>query len=423
VHGVAFSPDGAYFVSVGADRKIFLFDGKEGTLKAEITDPEGHKGSILSVSWNADSKRFVTASTDQSVKLWDAESQALVKTWTFGTAPGSIQNHQVGVVWTPRADGLIISLSLSGDLNYLLPDADAPIRIVQGHQKPLTALEVASEGTTLFTGSTDGRVCKWELSSGLASIVQGEGHTNVVTDFLEVAPNTLSSVGWDDKLRLLDSSAGAFTSVSLPTEAQPKGLSRLSETTLVLLTTTELRIYSTTSTPPSLATAYKLTFAPTALATSFSHDDIAVAGSDNKIRIFTYSPSSGIGVKHTITLSRSHATSMAFSPSGEYLAAGEAGGMLPLFSVAEGYEKVTDRWAFHTARIEDVAWNVDGTHVATASLDTNVFVYSVKTPTKNAKFRNAHMGGVNRVRWVEGGNGLVSVGNDGAVKKWEVVLP
>jgi WD40 repeat protein len=422
VHGVAFSPDGGYFVSVGADRKIFLFDGKEGTLKAEITDAAGgHKGSILSVSWSPDSKRFVTASADQSVKLWDAESQALVKTWTFGTAPGSIQDHQVGVVWTPRADGLIISLSLSGDLNYLLPDTDAPTRIVQGHQKPLTALEVASEGTTLFTGSSDGRVCKWDLPSGLASVAQGEGHTNIVTGFLEIARNTITSAGWDDKLRLLSSDSGAFTTTSLPTEAQPKGLSRLSETTLVLLTTTELRIYSTTATPPSLATTYKLPFAPTALATS--HNDIAVAGNDNKIRIFTYSPASGISEKHTITLSRSHATAMAFSPNGEYLAAGEAGGMLPLFSVAEGYEKVTDRWAFHTARIEDVAWNQEGTHVATASLDTNIFVYGVKTPMKNAKFRNAHMGGVNKVRWIEGGEGLVSVGNDGAVKTWGVVLP
>jgi WD40 repeat protein len=420
VHGVAFSPDGAYFVSVGADRKVFLFDGKEGTLKAELVDAGGHKGSILSVSWSPDSKRFVTASADQSVKLWDTESLTLTKTWAFGPA-GSVRDHQVGVVWTPRAaEDLIISLSLSGDLNYLSVDSPQPTRIVSGHQKPLTALEVVG-GSTLYTGSTDGRICNWDLAAGIASVVSGDGHTNVVSAFLEIAPNTISSVAWDDKLRLIDSSMGAFSPSSLPTDAQPKGIARISESSLALLTATELRIYLTATSPPSLITSQKLAFTPTALAAASRTGNIAVAGQDNKIRIFTYSSASGVTEKHTISLSRSHATALAYSPDGSLFAAGDAGGLVLLYSTA-GYEKKTDRWAFHTGRIEDVAWNPAGTHVATASLDTNLFVYSVEKPMRNVKYRNAHMGGVNRVRWTKEGE-VVSVGNDGAVKRWAVVLP
>ncbi|KAA8911540.1 WD40-repeat-containing domain protein [Sphaerosporella brunnea] len=427
VHGVAFSPDGAYFVSVGADRKIFLFDGKEGTLISEIIGPAGggHKGSILSVSWSADSKRFVTASTDQSVKLWDAESQTLVTTWSFGSGPGSIQDHQVGIVWTPRSDGLIISLSLSGDLNYLRPDSSEPIRVVSGHQKPLTALEVTDSGKCFLTGSTDGRVCKWDLSTGIASVVRGDRHTNVVAGFLEVAPGTISSVAWDDKLRLISSSGGTFLSTPLATEGQPKGLARLSESTLVLLTASELRVYNLTPTP-ELTSTHKLPFTPTALAASPATGHIAVATQDNKIRIFTYSAAATSITENsaaTITLSRSHATALSYSPDGAYFTAGDSAGMVPLFSTASTpYAKKTDRWAFHTGRIEDVAWNAVGTHVVTASLDTNVLIYGVEQPMKNAKLRNAHMGGVNRVRWV-GENEVLSVGNDGAVKRWAVVLP
>ena len=61
VYGVAFSPDGSLLASVGADKKIWLFDGKTGEVKSQIDDDE-HKGSIFSVSWAKDSKRFVTSS-------------------------------------------------------------------------------------------------------------------------------------------------------------------------------------------------------------------------------------------------------------------------------------------------------------------------------------------------------------------------
>ena len=61
VYGVAFSPDGSTLVSVGADKKIWLYDGKTGEVRRQIGEDE-HKGSIFAVSWSSDSKRFVTSS-------------------------------------------------------------------------------------------------------------------------------------------------------------------------------------------------------------------------------------------------------------------------------------------------------------------------------------------------------------------------
>jgi len=421
VLGAAFSPDGAYFVSVGADRKIFLFDGKEGTMIAEIIDEGAHKGSILSVSWGTDSKRFVTASADQTVKLWDVDLRGLVKTWTFGNG-GSIADQQVGVVWTPRADGLVVSLSLSGDLNYIHPGEVTPVRTVTGHQKPITALAVSAT-KALLTGSNDGRVCSWDLATGTASVISGEGHSGVVAGFAETSAKVMFSVAWDDHLRTIVGSAGAFAPSSVPTDAQPKGICLLSASNLVVLTATHLQIYNPTTAPPSLITAHKLAFTPTALAASEALGHIAVAGQDNRIRIYAHS-STRVTEVSSIALTRSHATALSYSPDGSHFASGDSAGLIGLYTTSSStpYEKKTDRWAFHTARIADIAWNSAGTHVATASLDTNLFVYSVERPMKNSKARNAHMGGINGVRWVNDGT-VVSVGNDGAVKKWAVVLP
>ncbi|TGZ84517.1 WD repeat-containing protein-like protein 1 [Ascodesmis nigricans] len=419
VHGVAFSPDGEHFVSVGADRKIFLFDGKTGELVSEIKDADSHhRGSILAVSWSPDSKQFATASTDQSVKVWDVSSKSVVKTWRFGPEGSpSVPDHQVGVVWTPRANGLIISLSLSGDLNYIDPASDTPTRTVSGHQGTITAL-ATGPSNTIVTGSFDGRICRW-TSDGTATAIDGTSHTNSVIGFA-ASDKSILSAGWDDTIRSLDPSAAAFTSSPIPTDSQPKGIATLDSSTVVL-TANDLRIYPAGSSTPTVTE--KLSFTPTALAVAPAISHIAVAGQDSKLRIFTYS-SSGVKLVNTLAASRTAPTSLSYSTSGQYFAVGEQSGKIVLYETQSSgeYAVKTTRWAFHNARVESIAWNSAGTHVVSGSLDCSLYVYSVDRPVKNAVFRNAHQGGINGVAW-EDEKTVVSAGADGAVKRWEVELP
>jgi WD repeat-containing protein 1 (actin-interacting protein 1) len=76
---VSFSPDGKNLVSVGADAKIFLYDGKTGESKGALTTDNAHTGSIFAVGWDKSSSKLVTASADQSVKLWDVEANKIVQ--------------------------------------------------------------------------------------------------------------------------------------------------------------------------------------------------------------------------------------------------------------------------------------------------------------------------------------------------------
>jgi hypothetical protein len=211
VWAVGFSPDGSQLVSVGADRRIQLYDGKTGEPTQQIGEGE-HKGSIFGVSWAKDSKRFVTASADQTVKLWDVEVGKAVQTWRFGDGNISVPDHQVGVVWPAgRSDGMVISLNLAGDLNYLMEGSQTPTKIVQGHNKSITALGSGGEGKfqTFWTGSFDGKVCSWDVSSGIGSTIEGESHSNQVTAF-QTTPDRAYSVGWDDTLRIADASGKTF---------------------------------------------------------------------------------------------------------------------------------------------------------------------------------------------------------------------
>src|ERR1700685_961480 len=65
VYDVAFSPNGQALVSVGADAKVIVYDGKTGEITSEVMSGK-HTGSIFAVGWDKSGSKLVTASADQS---------------------------------------------------------------------------------------------------------------------------------------------------------------------------------------------------------------------------------------------------------------------------------------------------------------------------------------------------------------------
>ncbi|CCX33487.1 WD40-repeat-containing domain protein [Pyronema domesticum] len=420
VQGVAFSPDGAYFVSVGADKKIFLFDGKEGTKISSVEN--AHGGSILSVSWSPDSKRFVTSSAyDRTVKIWevdvDTKTPTSIKTWTF-------DHQQVSVVWTPRADDFIISVSLNGDFNYLSPTSDTPLRVIQGHKSPIKTLSITGTQTSI-SGDFNGAIYSYDLSKGVATSIQGSGHgeNKIITGLIKT-PRSIFSIGWDDHLRTIID--GKFTA-GIATDAQPiRACLMGSTTTLALLTTKELRVYTLAGPQPSVAASLKLDFAPTSLSAS-SNGEIAVTTGEGTPSIFIYSYSSGAITKKEQSLPISHSvgTALSYSPGGTHLAAGDGAGKIFIFTTNDYKKIATLTW--NTARIEEISWNSRGSHIAVAGLDEQIVVYEASNAghSKNARMAKAHQGGVNTVKWEHEGNNeatLVSAGADATVKRWKLKM-
>ncbi|KAI1806736.1 WD40 repeat-like protein [Daldinia bambusicola] len=415
VLGTAFSPDGNTLVTVGADKRIQLYDGKTGEPTKSIGENE-HTGSIFAVSWSKDSKSFVTASADQTVKLWDVEAGTVTQTWKFGDGV-SVPDQQVGVVRPHgRSDGLIISLSLGGDLNYLVEGNPKPIRVVQGHNKSITALGVGSDGKgeTLWTGSFDGRVCSWDLGSGAAAVVDGQTHTNQVTQFTS-STGRAYSVGWDDTLRIVDESANTFAGESLKLSAQPKGVAS-ADGRVYVATISGVEIYA----KDQLAGKLDITEAqPTAIAAQGSL--VAVGLSNNAVHLYKAESGDKLTQVHEVKSSTAQISALAFSKDGSLLAAGNSAGKIYAYRTsASGLELATDRWSAHTGRVTSIAWNEAGTHAASGALDTHVFVWSLAKPGSRVKASNAHKDGVNGVAWVRGGTKVASTGGDAAIKIWGV---
>lgn len=399
---------------MGADKRIWLYDGRTGEAKGQIGEGV-HTGSIFGISWAKDSKRFVTASADQTVRIWDPEAGKAIQTWRMGEeGVPSVPDQQVGVVWPAgRSDGLIISVDLEGNLNYLVDGSPRPSRVVRGHQKNITAAGIS--GATFFTGSYEGRVLAWDINAGLADKVEGDCHSNYVAGIASSDAKgeaDVYTVGWDDTLRSISVSSRIFTGSASQLKFQPKGLASTPDVVLVP-SSESIAVFSNGNKAASLSVKYS----PTCIAAHGS--TVAVGGDDKLVHIYSLS---GTELKDTgIELRRATApiSALAFSSSGDKLAVGANNGKIYAFEAAGDWKLVTDRWSAHTARITCLAWDDSGKYAASGSLDTNVMAWSVEDPGKRIKAMNAHKDGVTGVAWDQAGK-ILSAGGDSSVKVWQI---
>lgn len=419
IYGTQFSPDGSTLVSVGSDRRIWLYDGKTGEVKSQIREGE-HKGSIFGVSWAKDSKKFVTASADQTVKIWDVEAGKAVQSWRMGEEGSvSIPDQQVGVTWPAgRSDGMVVSVDLEGNLNYLTEGSSKPAKVVRGHQGRITAAGFSEDSKTLWTGSYEGRARAWDISTGAADKIDGEMHSNYVAGIASSPKEgRIYSVGWDDTLRTIDASQRSFTGSSIKTDGQPKGLAVASPSgknfTLVA-SNAGISIFADGSQVGSKS----IPSPPNCIA---ANGDLVATGSDDKtVRLFEISASGSLDSTTDLKDATAPISTLAFSADGQRLAAGLSNGKIIAYASSGGAWSVeTNRWSAHTARVTSISWSPDGKKAVSGGLDTNVFVWSLAEPGKRTKATNAHKEGVGGVVWVDE-NKVASCGADAAVKVWKV---
>ncbi|CAJ0904569.1 11324_t:CDS:10 [Entrophospora sp. SA101] len=409
VQGVKFSPNGDTLVTVGSN-KIFLYNGTTGEKLIDLSEKAGesdsHKGSIYAVSWSPDSKQLLTSSVDRTVKLWDVEGQKVIQTFKFSD---SIDDQQVGNLWQGE---YILSLSLSGDINYLDLKSPSPVKVVKGHQKAITALTRDKDGT-LFTGSYD--------EEGSSKSINGQGHTNQIVQIISQG-NKIVSVGMDDKVKFIDNSTKTFKDSSVPTGALTKGITSVNDDDdkIIIATLSDIQIIQNDQ---SIFSHPLSTSSPGAIAFNKHNNELAVGCEDAKVYIYKLNDDGNKLEERNEKLSnanRSPITAIAYSPDGTLIAVGNSQGKIIVYDNETKKVKI-DQWILHTARVNAIAWSPDGLHAASCSLDTSICVWSVENPSKRILIPRTHQDNVTGLTFLDDDNNtLYSVGQDACLKAWSI---
>ncbi|XP_047537545.1 actin-interacting protein 1 [Vanessa atalanta] len=407
---VRYSPDGSLFASAGFDGKIFLFDGATSELKGEIGSP-AHKGGVYGIAWSPDGKQLLSCSGDKTCAIWDIETMQRAVTFNMGTA---VENQQVSCLWQGKH---LLSVSLSGDINYLdVENPDTPLRVLTGHNKPITCLELQDKG--LFTASHDGSVTLWNVETGAGRHVRGRGHGNQLYG-MRAARGALLTCGIDDTLRRAaappDDDVPTYTDDAIPLGSQPRGLDHLADEDLTIVATVkELTVIVGGAKKFSLPIDYE----PSCVTIDPKNKHVAVGGGDSKVHIYTLQGTTLSPLTELIHLGP--VTDARYSPDSSHLVACDANRKLILYTTDE-YKLAHNReWGFHSARVNCVSWSPDGARVASGSLDTSVIVWSRLAPNKHTHIKNAHpQSQITGLTWLDD-NTLATVGQDANTRIWDV---
>lgn len=242
-------------------------------------DTGGHKARIWDIAVTSDSRFFITASDDKTVRVWDVKNRREVRKILGQIGSGST--------------GMVFAIDLTADDRYLAVggcfennviriydfSSGKIVQILRGHSNVILNLSFSECGNYLVSGSMDKTVAVWKKeNNGFKLFKKYSDHSSDVYNvkiFKEFNEYRIISAGYDKKIYLYSLKSGL------------------------------LKSYSNSD---------KLAY----LAVSKRY--IAACGKNNKIKIFDRN----LNLIRTI-FSDTQPTGLVFSPDSKYLLAGHVG--------------------------------------------------------------------------------------------------
>ncbi len=191
VNACAISPDGRRVVSASYDNTLKVWDLETGR---ELATLQGHVDSVTACAVTPDGRRVVSASWDNTLKVWDLETgRELATLQGHVKGPGrrrgrrrrelaSLRGHAKEVTaCAVTPDGRrVVSASWDNTLKVWDLDSGSALATLQGHAKEVTACAVTPDGRRVISASGDQTLKVWDLDSGSA-LATLQGHAKEVT--------------------------------------------------------------------------------------------------------------------------------------------------------------------------------------------------------------------------------------------------
>jgi WD40 repeat protein len=171
IEALRWSPDGKRLASASSDKTVKIWDADNGR---EIHTLKGHGSAVTGVAWSPDSKRLASSSPtpEGELKVWDAEKEE--ESFT-------LKGHRNvrSVAWSP--DGMRLA-SASTDKSVKVWDAEKgqPAFTLKGHAGFVVSVSFSPDGKRLASAALDGSLKVWDAEKkeewlSLKGVYQSKG--------------------------------------------------------------------------------------------------------------------------------------------------------------------------------------------------------------------------------------------------------
>jgi WD40 repeat protein len=367
VYSASFSPDGQRIVTASGDETARVWDAATGK---PIGEPlKGHEGVVLGAAFSPDGKRIVTASADKTARVWDAET---------GKPIGEpLKGHEDWVrspAFSPDGKRIVTA---SADKTARVWDAETGKPIgepLKGHEDVVFCAAFSPDGNRIVTASQDKTARVWDAETRKPIGEPLRGHTGPVASAAFSPDGKRIVTASDDKTaRIWDAESGK------PIGAPLKGH--------------EYGVWSAAFSPDG--------------------QRIVTASGDNTARI--WDANSGKPIGEPLRGHADHVWSAAFSPDGKRIVTASSDKTARVWDVA----KPIDELKGHADVVYSAAFSPDGKRIVTASLDHTARVWDAETDQPIGVPLIGHEAAVYSAAFSPDGKRIVTTSWDKTARVWD----
>ncbi|KJR40131.1 repeat-containing protein [Candidatus Magnetoovum chiemensis] len=409
VSSVAFTPDGRLLVSASLDNTVRLWNVEN---KKSLHTYEGHIGPVRSVAVSSDGSFIASSSSDNTIILWNIKERSLA--CTFKMHRGPVES----ISFSPDGDLLA---SGGSDAKLILWDI--------ANKNALYTFEAQQENGSIksVSFSPDGKLLSCADNDGVINIYTIEdktiyaslqGHSGAVYSAVFSADGKyLVSGGWDETIRLWDIESKTLTSVIDTNSGFVKSISFSPDGKLISSGNWDDTVKLWDRETGSLVYSYE-GHKGFVECVCFSPDGalIASSGWDNSIRLWDVKGKeffSSCLCQNQIE----PVYCVSFSPDARFVVSCGLDNAIRIWDIE--IKRLAHIFRGHTGFIECVSYSSDGRLIASGSLDETVRLWDVEKRSLVHIFEG-HSGSVQSVDFSPDGDTLASCGFDNTVKLWSI---
>ena len=349
---------------------------------------EAHQDWVndITVSNDPGSSFYLTASNDQTFKVWETGSNRLMTV---------VRGHRGDVSRLILSDDNKQMISSGRDRSLKIWGVDsffAP-EVINAHENNIYTVAYSQDGRRLATGSEDGTARVWDVATGRRLAILRGGRNILRVAFV---PNPRPIRMGSESNHVSGSKQDSVGGDLLATTGAD-GLVRIWDLR------TELEVQRFAGHTKQI---HDLAFSPDGRL-------LATASDDQTVRL--WDPLTGRLIRTMTGYSREVST-VAFSPDGRWLATGGWEAPVLIRNVETG--EIVRSLVGHTAQVWSVQFSPDGRSLASAGQDAKIIIWDPLTGVQK-RVLSGHFNEIFSVAFAPDGRRIASASNDRTVRLWD----